>query len=204
MDEPINAKLLKYHCDICGKDLCKQKQKRHERSAYHQKRASNTYVAPNTETVKYPCTLCDVQVRNLTKHYKSKKHQRKLDPSKFPLKRNRGKDRCVMCNKNVVNLKSHFKSAKHLKRCCTFVGETSANEGDQKIYRYEGINNTIDPVLFLSSVKEHVKNKCLNSSFPNFKLTIELNAQFYKEKPDGSVEVKDDWFHGGYLQAINY
>ena len=109
-----------------------------------------------------------------------------------------------MCNKDVVNLKSHFKSAKHLKRCCTFVGETSANEGDQKIYRYEGINNTIDPVLFLSSVKEHVKNKCLNSSFPNFKLTIELNAQLYKEKPDGSREVKDDWFNGGCMQAINH
>ena len=186
-----NVKLVQYHCDPCDKYLCKQKQKRHERSAYHQKRACSTYVAPNKDTGKYPCTVCDVQVKNLTKHNKSKKHQRKLDPSKFPLKRNNGKDRCVMCNKNVVNLKSHFKSAKHLKHCCTLINKTSANEGDQKQYNYGKIDNTIDPVLFLSSVKEHVKSKCLDSSFPNFKLTIELHAQFYKEKPDGSREVKD-------------
>ena len=118
MERHNNVKLDQYHCDPCGKYLCKQKQKRHERSVYHRKRLDNTYVARNTETGKYPCTVCGVQVRSLTQHNKSKKHQRKLDPSKFPLKRNRGKDCCVMCNKNVVNLKSHFKSAKHLKHCC--------------------------------------------------------------------------------------
>lgn len=95
-------------------------------------------------------------MKNLNRHYKSKKHQRKLNPSKFPLKRNNGKYHCEMCDKGVANLKLHHKSTKHLCQCCELIDVDSALGCRLKTYTFGDIK-TIDPILFLSSMREQVK-----------------------------------------------
>ena len=110
---------------------------------------------------------------------------------------------CVMCNKSYSNIKMHEKSKKHVSNCCTFIECKTAMEGNCKRYIYNDIK-TIDPYLFIMTMKEKRKKVCSDQEWKSFKFGIAIHVLFYRINPDGVKTNIDAWFNGGCMERVEY
>ena len=194
MNTNIILKNVTKFCQTCNKSVTRYD--RHVKTAYHQKRLNDNFVRKNNEG-KYFCQTCNKSVSRYDRHIKSTYHTKRIDPH-FNHPNNDGKFHCKVCDKDIRNMKAHFKSRKHIEKCCTYVSCEESSQGSLKKYSYTDIS-TIDPKVFLTSMKEEIRKRCSEQNWNNFKLGIALQIEFYKESPDGVRKTIDGWFNGGCM-----
>ena len=192
--EPKKNKDGKFWCESCRIEVLRYDT--HIKSRKHQRRLEDNFVHKNNEG-KYFCQTCNKYETRYDRHVKTTYHLKRLDPY-FAHPNKDGKFHCKICNKDLYNMKSHFKSKKHMDRCCTYVSCETSLKKSLKKYSYRDIS-TIDPKLFLTSMKEGIRKSCLEQNWNNFKLGIALQIEFYKESPDGVRKTLDSWFTGGCM-----
>ena len=196
--QPQKTSEGKFWCESCRIEVLRYD--RHIKSTYHQKRLNDNFVHKDNKG-KYFCQTCNKSVLRYDRHIKSTYHLIRIDPF-FNHPNNDGKFNCKICSKDVRNMKAHFKSKKHIDRCCTYVSCETSIKGSLKKYSYRDIS-TIDPKLFLTSMKEEIRKRCLEQNWNNFKLGIALDIEFYKESPDGVRKTLDSWFNGGCMFPVS-